>query len=129
MSLRTRLTIWYVGLLAALLVVSGAAVYAVISLSSYNEVDRTLENRASDIEKSVDAALAVQRNPGQVFRQGGILLPGADVFADSDIYVQISRPDGTPVSKSDNLRSQTLNITPDQLSQVSAGHSLFTLRR
>lgn len=126
MSIRTRLTLWYVGLLAALLITFGAALYWTIYITSYQEVDRTLQQRASDIQTSIAAVLALQNDPWIAIQRDGILLPSADVFATSDIYVQLSSLDGNVISRSANLGNQRLIIPHEQISRVRLGETVFS---
>lgn len=128
MSLRVRLTLWYLGLLAAILIAFGVGLYSIVSYSLYDEVDTTLENRANDIQVSLATVLAVQNDPVTVLRQGGLLLPTADVFAGAaDVYVQIADLDGSVITKSANLGTQKFVIGPAQLHQVASGQPLFSI--
>jgi two-component system OmpR family sensor kinase len=127
-SLRLRLTLWYLGLLAAILVAFGVGLYSIVSYSLYGEVDSTLESRANDIQAALSTVLAVQSDPMTVLRQGGVLLPTADVFAGgSDIYVQIADHDGSVLTKSANLGAQKFVVGTEQLRLVSAGQSLYSI--
>lgn len=121
MSIRTRLTLWYVGLLALLLIVFGAALYTTIYITSYQEVDRTLTTRAADIQASLATVLTIQEDPWAVLRQGGLILPSADVFTTGDIFVQLSTLDGTILTHSENLGSERLIIPQAQLDQAKQG--------
>lgn len=118
MSIRTRLTLWYVGLLAVVLIAFGGALYTIVQISSYQEVDRSLIQRATDIQTSVSTVLALQDDPWAVFRRGGVVIPSADVFATGDIYVQLSLLDGTVISRSENLQNRRLVIPGEQLDQI-----------
>ncbi|HZQ06653.1 MAG TPA: HAMP domain-containing sensor histidine kinase [Anaerolineae bacterium] len=132
MSIRTRLTLWYVGLLALLLIVFGAVLYATVYFTSYQEVDRSLQQRATDIQASLTTVLSIQEDPWAVLRRGGLVLPTADVFATGDIYVQLSTIDGTILSRSENLGNQRLVIPQDQLDRVKNGQAVpsdFTVNR
>lgn len=126
MSIRTRLTLWYVGLLAAVLITFGGALYTTVLILSYQEVDHSLIQRASDIQTSVSTILALQDNPWSVFRRGGVVIPSADVFATGDIYVQISLRDGTLISRSENLQNQRLVIPNEQLLRVWRGEPILS---
>lgn len=128
MSLRLRLTLWYVGLLAAILIAFGVGLYSIVSYSLYAEVDDTLESRAKEYQATLATVLAVQ-DPITVLRQGGVLLPKADVFTGSDvnIFVQIADIDGAVITKSANLGTQKFVIGSGQLNQVKSGQSLFSI--
>jgi len=126
MSIRLRLTLWYVLLLAVILIVFSGALYSILSLSLYNEVDRTLETRAGEVQRGADAAMQIQSDVRQLFARGRFFLPSADAFATPGIYVQIMTLDGTAVSRSENLSDQTLSITSAVLDRVAQGSSIFT---
>src|SRR6478672_2366526 len=114
MSIRTRLTLWYVGLLALLLIVFGAALYATVYITSYQEVDRSLEQRANDIQASLSTIITLQADFAAILQRGGFVLPNADVFSNGDIYVQLRALNGQIISRSINLGNQYLVIPPDQ---------------
>ncbi len=124
MSIRIRLTLWYVGLLALLLFVFGIALYATVYLASYQEVDRQLQQRANDIQASLSTVLTFQEDPWEVFRRGGVFLPTADVFATADIFVQLATLDGKIMSRSENLGNQQLVIPQEQLERVKRGETV-----
>jgi two-component system OmpR family sensor kinase len=126
MSIRLRLTLWYVLLLAVILVTFSGALYSILSFSLFNEVDRTLQTRAAEVQRGADAALQVQSDVRLLLARGRFVLPGADAFATPGIYVQIMTSDGTAVSRSDNLSDQTLSIASAVLERVNQGDSVFT---
>lgn len=121
MSIRTRLTLWYVGLLAVLLIVFGVALYATVFYTSYQEVDRSLQRRASDIQASLATLITLQEDFDTMVRRGGLVLPNADVFSNGDIYVQLRALDGRIISRSENLGNQYLIIPPDQHARAQRG--------
>ncbi len=123
MSLRVRLTLWYVGVLAAILIVLGIGLYSLVSFSLYTAVDTTLASRANDIEVSIKTSLAVQ-DPRDIIRRGGILIPPADAFGAGDTYVQLTFSDGT-IQRSGNLGNLTLPMSSQQLTTVTSGQSLY----
>lgn len=126
MSIRLRLTLWYVLLLAVILVTFSGALYSILSFSLFNEVDRTLQSRAAEVQNGMATALRVQSDVRALFARGRIVLPGADVFATPGIFVQICKPDGTAVSRSDNLGDQSLVIPSTVLDRANQGDSTFT---
>lgn len=109
MSIRVRLTLGYVGVLAAILVVFSAVVYTFLSFSLLREVDHTLWDRAAQ----VGATIAAQNDPMRVLRTGLIDLPALDVFSTPAVYVQIVRGDGSVARRSNNLGEQRLPLDPD----------------
>lgn len=132
MSIRTRLTLWYVGLLALLLIVFGVALYATVYITSYQEVDRSLQQRASDIQASLATVITLQDDIASVIRRGGLILPNADVFSGGEIYVQLRALDGRIISRSGNLGNQYLVIPEDQHERAKLGEvvpSDFTVNK
>jgi hypothetical protein len=55
MSIRVRLTLWYVGVFTAILIVFSAVVYTSLSFSLLDGVDRTLRGRADQVGASIVA--------------------------------------------------------------------------
>lgn len=126
MSIRTRLTLWYVGLLAVLLIVFGVALYTTVYITSYQEVDRSLKQRAGDIQASLATVITLQDDIGSIIQRGTLVLPNADVFSNGDIYVQLRTLDGRSFSRSENLGNQYLVIPPEQHSAARNGSAVFS---
>lgn len=126
MSVRLRLTLWYVFLLAVILLVFSGALYSILAFSSLNEVDRTLERRAAEVQNGANAALELQTDPRIFLSRGRLTIPPANAFATPGVYVQVSTLDGTPVSLSENLGSQTLSVPAAILTRVTGGDASFT---
>jgi len=109
MAIRIRLTLWYVGVLAAILVSFSAVVYTFLSWNMLEEVDSGLADRANQ----VGASIVAQNNPQIVITTGLIHLPELDVFANSATYIQVVRADGSVAARSPNLSSQRLPLDAD----------------
>jgi heavy metal sensor kinase len=126
MSIRLRLTLWYVLVLAVILIAFAGALYAVLSFSFFTEVDRRLEIRAADVENSLSTALELQTDPRIFILRGGRLaLPTADTFATPGVFVQVSTLDGVALTRSENLGAQTLAVSSAVLTQVTRGESVY----
>jgi len=125
MSIRLRLTRWYVFLLAIILVVFSGTLYAILSFSLFNEVDRTLERRAAEVQNGATAAFDLQSDPRGFLARGRLLIPSANTFATPGVYVQVLTSDGTMVSRSENLGEQIITITSDIIARVGRGDSTF----
>ena len=126
MSIRLRLTLWYVILLAILLAVFSGALFAVFSLSLFSEVDRRLEIRASEVNTSLATALELQSDPRVFILRGGRLtLPTADMFAMPGVFVQVSTLEGVALTRSENLGAQTLAVSSTVLDGVGRGESSY----
>jgi len=111
MSIRVRLTLGYVGVLTAILIVFSAAVYTFLSISLLNAVDRTLQDRAA----RVGAVIKAENDPLTVLRTGLIDLPELDVFSTPAVYIQVVRGDGSVAHQSMNLGEQRLPLDADLL--------------
>jgi signal transduction histidine kinase len=121
MSIRARLTLWYVGLLAVALVLFDLAVYAVLSYRSYAEVDRAVQTTAEQIVLAIKA----ENDPVAVLISGRVRLPPVDVFSSTGTYWQVIRADGVIASRSDNLSEQSLPLDSNTLLQTSLGETVL----
>jgi signal transduction histidine kinase len=102
MTLRARLTLWYAAVLAGVLVLFGAAVYFMLSVSMTRQIEQTLERTADDILRASQRSL------------GGItLLPPLDLTA--NVYVEAFNAAGTLVDMSANLTAIDKAFDPSQL--------------
>lgn len=121
MSIRARLTVWYVGLLAIVLVIFGASVYALLSYRSYAEVDRSVQTTADQIVLAIRA----ENNPMSVLISGRVRLPADDVFSTADTYWQVVRTDGIIAARSANLGEQSLPLDSRTLQQTAQYESVL----
>nr|NIO71983.1 hypothetical protein [Anaerolineae bacterium] len=71
MSIRTRLTLWYIGLLAAILIAFALLLYAFLAYNLRAEVDQTLQTRA----QQVAASLQAENDPLSIMLLGLVTLP------------------------------------------------------
>ncbi len=126
MSIRLKLTLLYVALLASILIAYSGGLYAIISFSMYNEVDRTLQTRAAEVQNGIIAALEVQSDPVIALLRREITLPPAEAFATPGIFVQVSALTGAPATRSGNLENQSLTLPPAILDRVVNGDSVLT---
>lgn len=126
MSIRLRLTLWYVLVLAGILATFSGVLYAVLSFNLFNEVDRRLQIRAADVQNSLATALELQADPRVFLLRGGrLILPAADTFATPGVFVQIATLEGVALTRSENLGAQTLVISDQALAQVARSESLY----
>lgn len=119
MSIRLRLTIWYVGMLTGLLIGFDLLVYTVLSLGLYAEAERTVQSRA----QVVTTFIQEENDPLFLLVSGLVTLPPIDVFSTPDVYVQIVWPDGSIVSRSDNLGDQQLPFNQENIGRVLKGET------
>lgn len=125
MPIRTRLTLWYVALLALVLVVFDLIVYAVLSYRTYAEVDRTVQTLADQIGMSIRA----ENNPLSVLVSGRVRLPSVDAFSTPDTYWQVVRADGIIAARSANLGEQSLPLDAVVLQRTLQGESVLATAR
>jgi two-component system OmpR family sensor kinase len=111
MSIRVRLTLGYLAVLTAILIVFSAVVYTFLGISMLNKIDHVLWDRAAQ----VGAVIATQNDPRTVIRTGLIDLPPLDVFSTPAVYIQVIRGDGSVARQSHNLGEQRLPLDTDLL--------------
>ena len=111
MSIRVRLTLGYLAVLTAILIIFSAVVYTFLGISMLNEVDHILWDRAAQ----VGTVIATQNDPRTVIRTGLIDLPPLDVFSTPAVYIQVIRGDGSVARQSQNLGKQRLPLDADLL--------------
>jgi two-component system OmpR family sensor kinase len=107
MSIRTRLTLWYTGLLAISLLVFDLMVYSALSRILTAAIDERLAAQAQDVIAQIEA----ENDPVAIILSGRAKLPPIDVFG-SQFYIQIAQLTGQVVQRSDNLHGQTLPVSP-----------------
>ncbi len=117
MSIRTRLTLWYTSVLAIFIIVLGTIVYAVVAFNLIAELDRTLNDTASQV---ISAARVRPLFDVQV-----ITIPELDVFG-SNVYIEVIDTNGQIASKSANLQRFSLLLDEAGLHQVQTGHQPAT---
>jgi two-component system OmpR family sensor kinase len=125
LSIRTRLTLWYIGLLAAILIAFALLLYSFLAYNLRAEVDQTLQTRA----QQVAASLQAENDPLSVMLLGLVTLPPIDVFSSPGVYVQVLRTDGSIARRSANLEDQYLPIDQEVFERNLHGDSgLYTLQ-
>ncbi|MCS7219744.1 MAG: HAMP domain-containing histidine kinase, partial [Anaerolineae bacterium] len=119
MSIRVRLTLWYTGLLAAILLVLGLSVYSFIRQALLAQVDETIRGQAD----GVVALFNEENDPLTVLISGRARIPAIDVFA-TQVYVQIRGRDGRVVQRSTNLGDSSLPGWSEAFRASLAGRSV-----
>lgn len=109
MSIRTRLTLWYGGILALILLLFGGALYTILHGSLLSGIDRTLARTAAQVQASARRQIAI--TPPFNWEEV-ITLPPLDVFAAPGVFVQVRHPNGTVAATSANLLGQELPELP-----------------
>lgn len=109
MTLRARLTLWYCGLLAGVLIVFGTTVYTLLSYSLTQQVNSALLTTADDIRGTALRTM-----------EGSIVLPRLALDLTADVKVQLWSADGQPLGEAAavdpvlagiGLRPEDLNMT------------------
>jgi len=122
-SIRLRLTLWYTSMLGITLVLFGLLLYGTVSYSLHDEVDRTLQARARQVQSTLQSVFEAQRDPDVLLNQTLIVFPSLDTFSDPDIYIQLLRLDGQAYRTSPNLGSRHIPISEDALMRARRGQS------
>lgn len=101
MSIRVRLTLWYTAVLASILLVFCVVVFRIFTSSQNNEINRTLEEVARDLQGTNEAELPM------LIANRRIVVPRLDTFSLSTIYVQVWDAEGQLQALSDNIAGYT----------------------
>jgi two-component system OmpR family sensor kinase len=118
-SIRIRLTLWYGSALALILILFGAALYAVMSHTLRNQVDRSLEQTARVAVRAIEDRrigpyLPIE-NLGEEFPELAVL----------DKFFQIFGPGGTITIQSSNFKKYQVPLSKTALQAAIAGHAIF----
>jgi heavy metal sensor kinase len=119
-SIRTRLTIWYTGLLTVTLLIVGGAAFALLSFNLSNEMDKALESVARAMiqqDKSRSAAL-LPSEIDQAFRRFFGFLPW-------DRYFQMRDPAGNRDERKSLPSTGKLPLSRKALDSAMRGVSSF----
>lgn len=117
MSLRWRLTLWQVGLLAAVLMGFALVSYRFLANGLAAEIDSALRDRAEHV---LDAVRVVpNRNVEDVWAP-------TDEFTSPGVYVQVLTPEGQVVAHSFNLGQHRLPVASSSLERALAGQAFYT---
>jgi two-component system, OmpR family, sensor kinase len=122
MSIRTRLTLWYTGLLAISLLLIGILIYSIVGRILLTILDERLMAQAED----VIALIQAENDPMRVMLSGRAQLPAIDVFG-SQYFIQIVQLDGRAVQLSENLRGQRLPVPDEFMNQVVLGEPRYSV--
>lgn len=80
MTIRTRLTLWYTSLLAAILIVLGVALYLFVSVQLMNDTQKRLETQANDVKRNIKVV--------DFFGQTYFQLPSLQGFKSANMFIQ-----------------------------------------
>jgi len=108
LTLRARLTIWYTGLLAGVLILFGTAVYLLLSFLLTQQINDTLLRTAEDIRST-----AIRSVDGEV-----IAFPPQALALTAGVGVQLRRNDGEVAYQDPGM--EELSLAPLNLNERSA---------
>lgn len=121
-SLRAQLTLWHGLALAAVLIGFTLAVYALLAGSLVSELDRSLADRALQVNSGIPPP------PSRTFpAPQGVIIPRPVTFVSADTFVQVVTLDGEIMAASDTLGEMRLPTTEDDLAAAGAGTGRYAL--
>jgi signal transduction histidine kinase len=110
-TLRARLTLWYSGLLAGVLIVFGTAVYTLLSYSLTEQVNDGLLTTAEDIRRTAQRTV-----------EGSVVLPRLALDLTADVKVQLWSSEGQALGGAEELDPVLagIGLRPEDLDMTSA---------
>src|SRR5579884_903206 len=117
LPVRWRLALWNSLVLAAVLTLSGALIWAVLTRTLQTQLDDALASKAADVAA---AAAQLPSYPRVV------LLPDVANFTSADTFLQLVSVDGRLLDRSPNLGQQTLPWDSGVLAAAARGSSSAT---
>ena len=122
MSIRLRLTIWYVGLLAIILIAFALVIYTLQERSSLGEVDAELQTYARTILSVANRDVLIRYVAGNV-----PLIPSGNEpvagFSGSQLYVQFSNTFGLVGAQAPRLRDERIPLDDEMRFWANQGRS------
>ncbi|MCB0173074.1 MAG: HAMP domain-containing protein [Anaerolineae bacterium] len=96
MPIRIRLILWYTFLLGVILVTFGTLLYAVLSYTLREQVDRNLQDRAQQVGNQLSSE-------ARFVETGKVVLPDLNVFSSPAIFIQVINTEGKVVTATENV--------------------------
>lgn len=116
-SLQGKLTFWHALALGVTLIGFTLAVYILLARSLSAEIDRSIHERAAQVERSVRRQLPrLRREPVTIPRRNAV---------SPDTFVQVSTIEGEVRGKSATLEDAVLPLSPDDLVALGEGRSFY----
>ena len=123
LSIRARLTLWYMGILAATLILLGGASYGLLMRGLWQDVDATLEGVAKTVVQ------AANRPPAE------LIPPDLDevlrrLFGPrfTDRFYQFLDPDGRLDPRWPRFGGEPLHVSPKAMKNAAEGYATFETR-
>ncbi len=120
MSIRTKLILWYSGLLMIIIVVFGIAVFSVMRLALTSAIDRTLSTTTDQVRAGSRASVIAEFGTPQ---QVTVYLPELDTFGLAGVLVQVwnlSTSTPTLIDESTNIQNYHAPLDAAALQYISA---------
>ena len=125
LTVRTRLTLWYTGVLVAILLVVSVLSYSLLRWSVLHDVDQSLVTTAQVVrEASEEVAAATPMIPGTEAALRELL--GPEFY---DKFFQLMDPEGRPRARSRLRRQGMLPLSPEARANAAHGRSTFETRQ
>jgi signal transduction histidine kinase len=120
LSIRARLTLWYTGILAATLILLGAASYGLLMRGLWQDVDATLERVAKALSQTAMAPATdfFPSDLDEVLRR----FFGPNLV---DKWYQILDPRGHLDTRWPRFRGEPLHVSPEALRNAAQGSATF----
>jgi signal transduction histidine kinase len=116
MSIRLRLTLWYSGVLAAILLSLGIVVYLAMSRSLIGDLKNSVREQGEAVAKQVSWTPFLTRRGIQI----GLDIPPLDSFR-TGMVMQVMYPNGDVYDQSSSLQNTILGTSQEALKKMQAG--------
>ncbi|MGV2435304.1 MAG UNVERIFIED_CONTAM: ATP-binding protein [Anaerolineae bacterium] len=130
MTIRTKLILWYAGLLAFLIVVFGLIVFLFIQWTLITAIDEMLQATTTQVlDNSRAVPIGEMNNPDSI----RVILPSLDIFTVSGVFVQVwdvSASEPVFVATSANIRELTRPLDAEAIggAMVEVNNVLYGAR-
>lgn len=118
MTIRTKLILWYSGLLAFIIILFGVIVFSFMRWTLVSSIDQTLSETANQVVSNSRAfPVGELDSPSSV----SVRLPPLDIFRASGVYVQVWDISGESpelAAPSTNIADLSIPLDPDSLRSV-----------
>ncbi|MBN1218587.1 MAG: HAMP domain-containing histidine kinase [Anaerolineae bacterium] len=121
MSIRIRLTLWYIFLLGIILIIFSTLLYVVLKVSLHSQIDKNLQDRAQQVSTGIKA----QTIDIEGWQKGLLYLPPPSVFSSPATFIQLVLADGKIILTSDNLGKQHIPLHDKMLAENLNGMPTF----
>jgi two-component system OmpR family sensor kinase len=124
LPIRLRIAAWYAAFLMVAVVGMGAFLLTTLDDTIVEQIDDSLQVRASRAEREIATGADEQLDPTDV-RAGLLELAPLDEFSAPGIYVQVRDQEGQIIAASPNLPRGELPITAEMIAAALGGRQAF----